>query len=235
MSEIKKLRDIDHSEAANVLVYGAAGTGKTTLIGTLPEPVLVLSAESGLMSLAASKGDIDVMTIADVEDLRSAYKMLAKTEHRYKWVALDSVSEIAEVVLAAEKTKSKDPRAAYGALIDSMTSLLKAFRDLPIGVYMTCKEARDKDEATGRIMQSVGMPGAKLAQAIPYLFDEVLRLVVIVDKDSGERVRMLQTSPDATSDAKDRSGKLDAFEPADLGAILQKLNGKQETKKASKQ
>ena len=39
------------SSGVKVLVYGQAGSGKTTLIRTAPAP-LILSAEAGLLSLA---------------------------------------------------------------------------------------------------------------------------------------------------------------------------------------
>ena len=41
------------SSGVKVLVYGQAGSGKTTLIRTAPAP-LILSAEAGLLSLAGT-------------------------------------------------------------------------------------------------------------------------------------------------------------------------------------
>ena len=55
------------------LVYGAAGTGKTTLIAGMPTP-LILSAESGLLSLQGS--DLAYIEVNSVGDLREAYKWL---------------------------------------------------------------------------------------------------------------------------------------------------------------
>jgi len=80
-----------------------------------------------------------------------------------------------------------------------------------------------KDEATGRVSAALSMPGAKLAQALPYLFDEVFHLFAAQDKESGELQRWLQTSGDQRADAKDRSGKLDMYEPADLSHIVAKI------------
>ena len=74
-------------------------------------------------------------------------------------------------------------------------------------------------------MEVLSMPGAKLSNQIPYLFDEIFRLAVGKDRDSGEIIRMLQTAPEPTSDAKDRSGRLDQYEPADLGAVVSKIKG----------
>jgi hypothetical protein len=130
------------------------------------------------------------------------------------------------VVLSAEKAKTKDPRQAYGALQDEMVKIMRSFRDLTCGVYFSAKLNAVKDEATGRVSYGIGMPGAKLGEAIPYLFDEVFRMIVIDEDDgNGGKVanRYLMTATDGKSVAKDRSGRLDVWEPADLGAIVGKI------------
>lgn len=212
---------IEHADASKILVYGASGAGKTTLVKTLVPmgKVLLLSAEAGLLSIRGVTG-IDVVKISTVADLREAYAHLAKSDHGYKWVALDSISEIAEVVLADAKATAKDPRQAYGTVLDECVRISRAFRDLPISVYFSCKEELTKSES-GALLYAPGFPGAKLGIAIPYLFDLVLRLQV--KSDEGKRVRFLQAQPDGMSVAKDRSGKLADVEPADLGAIVGKM------------
>lgn len=68
------------------------------------------------------------------------------------------------------------------------------------------------------------MPGSKLAQQIPYMFDEVFALRVEVDEDK-QKYRVLQTSRDAKYEAKDRSGLLDEFERPSLRRIKKKIKG----------
>jgi hypothetical protein len=68
------------------------------------------------------------------------------------------------------------------------------------------------------------MPGNKTGQALPYFFDEVLALRV--EKDSeGVTQRALMCDSDGLWLAKDRSGKLEAWEAPDLGAIIAKIQG----------
>jgi phage nucleotide-binding protein len=222
----RSLKDAIDSRSPKILVYGGSGVGKTTLIASLPGKILILSAESGLLPLASADIDCDVVEVKTMDDLRAAYAELRSGTHGYAWVVLDSVSEIAEVVLSAEKAKTKDPRQAYGALQDEMVKIMRSFRDLTCGVYFSAKLNAVKDEGTGRVSYGIGMPGAKLGEAIPYLFDEVFRMVVI-DEDDGQggkvASRYLMTSTDGKSVAKDRSGRLDVWEPADLGAIVGKI------------
>jgi len=215
------------SLAANgvkVLVYGQAGAGKTSLIKTLPSPI-VLSAEGGLLSI--QDADLPFIEIASMTDLQEAYKWLTESDDAkvYKSVALDSISEIAEVVLNAEKKATKDPRQAYGAMQEQMADIIRAFRDLPgRHVYMSAKLEKTQDEM-GRVLYAPSMPGNKTGQALPYFFDEVLALRVEKDGD-GNTQRALMCDSDGLWLAKDRSGKLSAWEAPDLGAIIGKIGGK---------
>lgn len=214
------------SRGTKILSYGDAGTGKTFMISTLPGKVLIASAEAGLLSLSAFGEDprFSVVEINSIAGLREVYSHIRKPGHGYDWVVLDSISEIAETCLTEEKAKTKDPRQAYGAIQDEVGSILRAFRDLEINVYFSAKQAREKDEATSRISYGIAMPGSKLGPSIPYLFDEVFRLVVNKEED-GTESRWLLTRNDGRSVAKDRSGMLDPYEPADLGAIAAKIRG----------
>lgn len=219
------LRSTRGIAASNVrlLVYGQAGAGKTSLIKTLPSPI-VLSAEGGLLSIADA--DIPFIEIKDMADLIEGYQWLIESEDAKKFesVALDSISEIAEVVLSAEKKKTKDPRQAYGAMQEVMADMIRSFRDLPgKHVYFSAKVEKTQDEM-GRILYSPSMPGNKTGQSLPYFFDEVLALRVEKDAD-GNTQRALMCDSDGLWLAKDRSGKLDAWEAPDLGAIINKIKG----------
>ena len=207
-----------------VLVYGQAGAGKTSLIKTLPSPI-VLSAEGGLLSI--QDADLPFIEIASMTDLQEAYKWLTESDDAkaYKSVALDSISEIAEVVLNAEKKATKDPRQAYGAMQEQMADIIRAFRDLPgRHVYMSAKLEKTQDEM-GRVLYAPSMPGNKTGQALPYFFDEVLALRVEKDGD-GNTQRALMCDSDGLWLAKDRSGKLDMWEAPDLSAVFAKIGGK---------
>lgn len=222
------------------LVYGRAGFGKTSLTATAPAPVLI-SAESGLLSLAkeniermygvGTQGisyEIPVIEITTIQDLIEA-EVWARTSpeaQQFQTICLDSLTEIAEKVLSNAKGQVKDPRQAYGELIEKMTSTVKAFRDLKgKHVYMSAKEERSKDEATGVTLAGPAMPGSKLGQQLPYLFDEVFHLGKAKDPASQQDYRYIRTQPDFNYDAKDRSGALAELETPHLGYIFSKIMG----------
>lgn len=204
-----------------ILVYGQAGSGKTTLIASLPSPV-VLSAEGGLLSIANT--DIPYIEISSMADLKEAYIWLASSTEAagFESVALDSISEVAEVVLQHELKKNKDGRAAYGEMNTTMTELIRAFRDLSgKHVYMSAKLEKSQDEM-GKILYNPAMPGKTLTQSLPYFFDEMLALRVERDAE-GNTQRALLCDGDGLWLAKDRSGRLAKWEQPDLGAVIRKI------------
>jgi ABC-type branched-subunit amino acid transport system ATPase component len=99
---LQNTNTVIQSSSIKVLVYGQAGAGKTSLIPTMPKPV-ILSAEGGLLSIAGS--DIPFIEVTDMAALREAYAWLAGSDEAraFESVALDSISEIAEVCLGNEK------------------------------------------------------------------------------------------------------------------------------------
>lgn len=208
-----------------VLVHGPAGSGKTVLCGTTGAPTVIISAEAGLLSLRDK--DIPVIEVKSIDDVHEAYRFVQESGEgqQFSWVCLDSISEIAEVCLAAEKKAAKDPRQAYGALSERMGEMIRAFRDLPgRNVYFSCKQERAKDEQSGAMLYYPSLPGNSLKQGVGYFFDEVFALRVERDPDNNP-YRVLQTARDLNYEAKDRSGALDMFEPPDLAHIHAKITG----------
>lgn len=232
--KLTSTRDAALLHGLKIFTYGRAGAGKTTLCGTLPDP-LIISAESGLLSLAGQDLPVaEIESIADLEEVFTYVRDSAEARRSYKSLALDSVSEIAEKVLAAEKAVNKDPRAAYGALVEQMTALIRGFRDLSgFHVYFAAKQGQEKDEVEGTTFYGPSMPGRMVGPALPYLFDEVF-VLRIGETEDGTPYRYLQTQPDYQYTAKDRSGLLDPMEPPHLGKVIDKiLAGIQPTPKAT--
>ena len=208
------------SGSIKMLAYGQAGSGKTSLIPTLPTAV-ILSAEGGLLSIAHK--EIPFLEISDMDALRGAYKWLAESDEakQFASVAIDSISEIAEVCLGKEKAIAKDPRAAYGEMQTTMAEIIRSFRDLPKHILMTAKLEKAQDE-TGRMLYSPSMPGNKTGQSLPYYFDIVAALRVEKDAE-GVTQRAMMLESDGLWQAKDRSGKLAVWEAPDLGEIIRKI------------
>jgi len=224
--EFKNPADAVLEQGLKILLYGAAGSGKTVTCATAGESTLIISAEAGLLSIKDAPGDIQIAEVNTRAEVEAVLDYLEQ-KGTPAWVCIDSISEIGEIVLAEEMSKTKNGIKAYGELAIIMTALIKRFRALHCNVVMTAKLERTKDDAGGTILFGPSMPGKRMSQEIPYYFDLVCAMRVgHSPKDSEKMLREIQTNRDGQWEAKDRSGKLDIFEPQNLAELKKKILGK---------
>jgi hypothetical protein len=224
MSNIRIQSSADvRSNGIKGLVYGKAGVGKTPLCATAPAPIII-SAESGLLSIQRCNPPIPFIEVKTMPQLIDAYNWCAQSHEsrQFYTICLDSISEVMEVLLETEKTRNKDPRKAYGELLDQGLKIARAFRDLPgRAVLITAKEEFYKDDATGMMQYGPMLPGSKLGPQLPYFFDEVFQM--FVGNNQGQMYRALRCNPSGQHIARDRSGVLAEFEAANITTIFQKI------------
>lgn len=200
------------------LIYGDSGNGKTYICSTAPNPIII-SAEDGLLSI--SDFDLPVIKVKNLREAEQAFK-IAK-EGPYDTICLDSLSELAELILEEYKPQEKDPRKAYLRMGDDLTKFLRKIRALEKHVVVLVKLGTLTDDFTESTVHAPGVPGKAFTQQLPYFLDLVLCLKVDI-----KGTRFLQTQPDLQYKAKDRSGKLKVKEEPNLTQLFQKILGAQE-------
>lgn len=200
--KIKSTKNVS-ADGANIVIYGEAGVGKTTLISHLKNAI-ILSADQGLLSL--SKFDIPYIEIANMNDIDDAYNLVRKSE--YAHIVFDSLTEMAEVVLYEMKEGKKDKRQAYGELADAFGVMIRKFRDIKgKNTIFLAKVKHIIDDEGSVIGYEPMMPGRVLPHGLPYLTDEVFAYVM-----DRKKMRYFITSAERKYPAKDRSGNLNEKE-----------------------
>lgn len=250
--KIENTQDVE-STAIKIVVAAEAGNGKTSLAATIEnvinEKVLVISAEAGLLSLKGKNVDFvelqkkynpetkaydAVPKTARIAHLTEIFKYLAlpETQAKYRWIFIDSLTEINQNMFEFLDTLEefqgpKNTIKKYGELATRMTSLCKAFRDMPhynVVFSALVKVVTDNDNKT---QIKIDMTGS-FADRLPSLFDEIFYLGVMAEVGEDERNlrQILTQKTDKITFPKDRSGKLARIEPANLGEIIQKIRAK---------
>lgn len=117
------------------LFYGRSGSGKTTVAGTFPKPLLILDiGERGTDSLSSMEG-VDVITVNNWGELEEIYWAL-KEGTEYKTVVIDAVHTMQNQAiqeareLANKKDKDMTSQRDMGQATGLMNQWNYSFRDL---------------------------------------------------------------------------------------------------------
>lgn len=233
MIKIKKTGDIA-SKRFVALVVGPSGIGKTSLARTLPAPedrILIISAESGLLCLSGTNIDVYEINPDDpMVSIEEIYEALDTDEYKkkYDYIFVDSLTEIAQLIVSHLKKdphygQAKNALPMWGKYGELMTTIVKSYRDMSdYSVIFTCLDAVQKDGLEK--IESFNLPGNSVKDNIKSWFDLVLFYKVYTD-ENGDHIRKLVTDIAEAPLAKDRSGKLELYEDADLSVIINKIKG----------
>lgn len=123
-------------EGLTFLFYGRSGTGKTTLGGTFPKPILLIDlGEKGTDSVADVK-DLKVLRADDWEEFVDIYESLRDTEHGYKSVIIDALPGVQRLAIseakriARKKDSDQSSQRDMGEATRLMNVTLHDYRDL---------------------------------------------------------------------------------------------------------
>jgi len=233
MIKIKKTGEIATKRFV-ALIAGPSGIGKTSLAKTLPDPeskILIISAESGLSCLDGTNIDvIEVDTMKPVESLEEIYDALSTDAYKkkYSYIFIDSLTEIGQLVVSELKRdphygQAKNALPMWGKYGELMTTIVKGYRDMTdYSVIFTCLDSVEKDGLEK--IESFNLPGSSIKNNVKAWFDLVLFYKVYRDEE-GNSIRKLVTDITESPLAKDRTGKLEPFEDADLSVIINKITG----------
>lgn len=222
--DIQTTGDQDYPEYIKALICGNPGVGKTKFSATSPKPFM-LSAEGGLMSIHEDKVPyITIEKLGGIEGVKTLISTLQQKKEireeqlgiEVKTFIIDTIDEVARLMMK-EHLKSEGVSNAriqdYGWLKDTMTSFVRAVRNLDMHVIMTAhlKSVTDDSDTQKYLPAIDGSFAEAIAGYVDLAF--VLRNDLTTEVVNGQAVRTvnrwLQTYPEPKYDwIKDRSGRL---------------------------
>jgi hypothetical protein len=160
-------------------------------------------------------------------------------------IFVDSITDLTRQVMTyakqqpeavSERTGKPDVRGAYGLL---GREVIQALKHLQHAVGKTVIFVGVLEKVTDEFNVSTWQPqmeGSKAGRELPGIVDQVMSLhlftqaadgTYLLDEKATERRLVCRAGNPFGLPAKDRSGRLDITETADLGAVLTKINSRQ--------
>ena len=213
--EIKNTKDIA-GKAVNIMIYGISSAGKTSLLSGLSGKTLIISAEGGLLVLKDSA--IDVVEVKNIDELAEVYTLLKSKEYDYENVAIDSLTEIADMIVNDLDSLEyyQDPKNAFVLWKDyskKLIKIVKMFRDLDANVIFTALE--DTVEDNGALTKNASVQGKKAQGKLISIQDEFYRLHI-----NKEGKRILSTDSTNFFLAKSRAGLFEKEYEVEQGSTI---------------
>ena len=215
-----------------VLVYGAAGVGKSYLANPSEcDSPIVADVDKGLSSLRAF--DVPFVSINTPDDILAFINGVKQNfghsqGEGFKTIILDDLTELGMLWLRKNKPTFKNPMQAYGALADYTMGIIhefRAFTELGFNVVFLCKEEKTQDQTTGGLIWSPQFPGKQIQGMLDYLVGEVFHMEIYIDPadESQQKHRVFRTSRTPQIAAKSRYGKFGELEYANLNSIFSRM------------
>lgn len=199
------------------LIYGTPGMGKTTLLGELPGPTLIIDVDKGTSVLAGNDG-VDIVRLSKgVDDLRQIIGEL-RTKCEYRNVCIDSLSELEGAMLSELGRKGRNngvPELGdYNRTDCFLIDWCRTAREIPANVIFTAWEKyTDLTSPSGEKVTAVRpMLRDKNIERVCGLCDIVGRIEI--DRENGNHIVCLEGS--SRKIAKDRIYKRKSCEFGEL-------------------
>lgn len=227
LSDLKSASTFAQQYGVKSVVYGAPGSGKTPIVMTAPRPVLCV-IEPGMLTMKnANNIPCFEANTPKLIDEFFTWVLFSPEAKSFDTVCIDSASQLAGLFLKEELNvknngKKVHGQQAYGNMAERVFPLLEALYYLKEKhIYLIAKQA--VVDENGTTTKRPYFPGKVLNTEIPHLYDEIFHVAKVQIPSQPLPVPMFRTREIYGIEApRDRSGKLDEFEPTNLTHVFNK-------------
>lgn len=219
LSSLRPAKEFAQNYGVKSIVYGPAGSGKTPIVNTAPNPVL-LACEPGLLSMRNSNVPTFRAATAELLDEFFDWFFTSNESKKFDTIAVDSGSQMCETYLTRAKKQNKHGLAAYGQMAEDVLKQLERLYFMPQKhVYLIAKQEIVNSQM-GNFARPY-YPGRQLPIEMPHKYDQILHLDIHNVPGQGQ-IKSFQCQSTFDVQARDRTGLLDMFEPPDFGFLVRK-------------
>lgn len=220
-SQLKPASSFAKQYGVKMIAYGPPGEGKTPLVNTAPRPVLAF-VEPGMLSMRTSNVPTwDATTPAKADEFFD-WVFRSPELRNFDTICIDSASELAEMYLNEEKARNRNKLQAYGLMAQrAMAHFRGLYYIEQKHVYLICKQGKREVDAE-TVEKAPYFPGQELNVQVPHLYDLIAHIAKArIPGVQGEPLAIRCKGTFGVS-ARDRSGKLNEFEPPNLSDLFAK-------------
>lgn len=200
------------------VIYGPSGTGKTTLSGTFPKPILFADVKDrGTDSISEySEDEIRITEIETWEDVELLVEEVKENPGLYKTVVIDTVTQLQQLAIeevVAKKKKKKTNKAAgdwgsmtmrdWGEVSSMMKEWIIALRDLPVQTVFLAQHrvfnsSDEGDDVEEQLAPEVGprlspSTASHLNAAVDVIGSTFIRERIVIKEVKGKKVKKKRT------------------------------------------
>lgn len=228
-----------------ILLYGESGSGKSTLCASAaevfgasrtlienfdPEHNLLPYQAKGLKEISFNQFKIlpEEYDVLLQEILRLKKLAIKPEDFPYDLIIMENGAGMHQVIMRnilklanrLENTQIQDWNVAG----ERFKGRIMDFFSLPCNLVMTYHQQIEKDETQGKVLGRILVPGQKLPDEIPPMFNMFLHMV---SRPAGQGVEYkVYTAKDTLFPAGDKTGALSYFEEPDFKKLWDKINKK---------
>lgn len=204
-----KASDVDKFDNWTAIIYSQPGFGKTSMVKSLVGKTVVFSVD-GMYHVLNGLENVDILTMDSTkpsEELANFYRYLLNNIDKIDNIVIDNISTFQKYWLNAvgKTTTSGMPEIRdYGVIARVLFDFVASLKALKKNVLIFAHQTTEEITLEGGGVYTEFQPDIRALDAIMGIVPIVGRLVVVTNKDTQKKERIIVLQPTQVTRAKDQ-------------------------------